>query len=268
VSAPDGRATADDADELTERVNEARLATLGMLMAGVAHELNTPLGALSSNHDSLKRALARLQDILADEVVEPSELEEVRRVVRALAGVMRVNDMAMQRVGELVTSLRSFGRPDRADVGTVDLHEGLDTAVTLLRHEMRDRIEVVREYGDIPPIECYPQQINQIFMNLLLNAVHAIPAQGTITIRTERVPDGVAVAVADTGVGIAAEHMGRIFEPGFTTKGARVGMGLGLPIARRTVERHGGRIDVTSVPGQGTTFTVRLRQALPAAGQS
>lgn len=259
---------ASGSDELTDRVNEARLATLGMLMAGVAHELNTPLGALSSNHDSLKRALARLQDILADEVVEPSELEEVRRVVRALGGVMRVNDMAMQRVGELVTSLRSFGRPDRADIDTVDVHEGLDTAVTLLRHELRDRIAVEREYGDVPRIECYPQQINQIFMNLLLNAVQAIPGRGTITLRTSASDEGITVAVSDTGIGIAADQLGRIFEPGFTTKGARVGMGLGLPIVRRTIERHGGRLEVTSVPGEGTTFTVHLRRTLPPANES
>lgn len=265
MATPDGPARAADTDELTRTVNAARLATLGMLMAGVAHELNTPLGALNSNHDSLTRALARLHEILADDVVEPHELEEVRRIVRALNGVMRVNDLAMKRVRELVTSLRSFGRPDRAEIDTVDLREGLDTAITLLRHELGERITVTREYGEIPPIQCYPQQLNQVFMNLLLNGIQAIQGPGSIIVRTERTPDGVAVSVTDSGVGMGPEQLERIFEPGFTTKGLRVGMGLGLAITRQSVDRHGGFIDVRSEPGQGTTFTVRLPLVLPHA---
>ncbi len=254
---------ATDADALAEAINAAKLATLGMLIAGVAHELNTPIGALGNNHDVLKRALARLQDILADEVVEPDELEEVRRIVRALDGVMRVNDLAMERVGRLISSLRSFGRLDRADIDRVDLREGIDTAVTLLQHEMRDRITVERDYAELPAVECYPHQLNQVFMNLLLNAVHAIHGKGRITIRTAPAADGVVVEVTDTGIGIAAENLNRIFEPGFTTKGARVGMGLGLPIARQIVDRHGGRVSVVSQPGQGTTFRVQLPLSLP-----
>lgn len=251
-------------EDLVETVNAARLATLGMLMAGVAHELNTPLGALGSNQDSLKRALARLQDILADEVVEPSELDEVRRIVRVLDGVMRVNDMAMTRVSELVTSLRSFGRLDRSEIATVDLHEGLDTAITLLRHELRDRVQVVREYGDIPPVECHPQKLNQVFMNLLLNAIHAIPGTGTITVTTGQEGNGVVVSVRDTGVGIAQADIERIFEAGFTTKGSRVGMGLGLKIVQQSVALHGGRIEVRSSPGNGAEFRVLLPLKLPA----
>lgn len=268
------------ADELAERVNAAKLATLGTLVAGVAHEINTPLGALGSNHDVLRRALARLREILADEVVEPDELEEVRRIVRALNGVMTVNDLAMTRVNTLVSSLRRFGRLDRADVDRVDIHEGIDVAITLLEHELRDRITVVREYGELPRVECYPQQLNQVFMNLLINAIQAMPESGTLAIRSELVScaesddasrarpgggDEVAVSVTDTGGGIAPEDIDRIFEPGFTTKGSRVGMGLGLPIARQTVDRHGGRIEVASAPGQGTTFTVHLPVSLPRA---
>lgn len=250
-------------DDFVETVNAARLATLGMLMAGVAHELNTPLGALGSNQDSLRRALGRLQDILADEVVEPDELDEVRRIVRALDGVMRVNDMAMKRVGELVDSLRSFGRPDRAQIATVDLREGIDTAITLLQHEMRDRINVVREYEDIPLVECHPQKLNQVFMNLLLNAIHATPGRGTITVRTTPADDGVLISVRDTGTGIAKDDLARIFEAGFTTKGSRVGMGLGLKIVQQSVALHGGRIDVRSELGQGAEFRIHLPLRLP-----
>jgi two-component system, NtrC family, sensor kinase len=256
----------DDGDDLADRVNEARLATLGMMVAGLAHEINTPLGALNSNHDVLRRALVKLQDILADEVVEPHELEEVRRIVRAVDGILRVNDMAVERMSGLVRSLRNFGRVDRAEIDFADLHEGIDSTLAILAHELRP-VSVHREYGELPPVECQPQQINQVFMNLLMNARQATPEGGSITIRTTSLPDGVEVRISDTGVGIAREHAGRIFDPGFTTKGGRIGMGLGLPICRQIVDRHGGRLSVESEPGAGAAFTLRLplRYAASAA---
>lgn len=253
-------------DQTAELVNAARLATLGTLMAGIAHELNTPMGALVSNHDTVKRALRKLATILDDEVVTADELDEVRRVIRALDGILKVNDLAVGRVTELISGLRSFGRPDRAEVDRVDIHENIDTALTLLRHETRDRIDVHRDYADLPPVECYPHQLSQVFMNLLLNAVQAIRERGAITVRTRAADHAVLVEVEDTGVGIEPGSVSQIFEPGFTTKGARVGMGLGLLIVRQVVDRHGGDISVRSVPGTGTTFTVRLpvRLATPA----
>ena len=257
------RPDAGTAEELAERVNAARLATLGRLVAGVAHEINTPMGALNSNHDTLKRAVGRLQDILADEVVTPEELTEVRRVVRALDGVLRVNDLAVERMRALVESLRTFGRPDRAEVAAVDLNASIDAALLLLAHELRDGIRVERAYGVLPPVECYGQQLGQVFMNLLLNAIQAMPEGGVLDIRTRADGSGVTVRVADTGVGIPPENLARIFEPGFTTKGARVGMGLGLLITRQVVERHGGRLGVTSAPGEGTAFELRLPLRLP-----
>jgi two-component system, NtrC family, sensor kinase len=236
------------------------------MVAGLAHEINTPLGALNSNHDVLRRALVKLQDILADEVVEPHELEEVRRIVRAVDGILRVNDMAVERMSGLVRSLRNFGRVDRAEIDFADLHEGIDSTLAILAHELRP-VSVHREYGELPPVECQPQQINQVFMNLLMNARQATPEGGSITIRTTSLPDGVEVRIADTGVGIAREHAGRIFDPGFTTKGGRIGMGLGLPICRQIVDRHGGRLSVESEPGAGAAFTLRLplRYAASAA---
>ena len=256
----------DTPDALADLVNSAKMATLGALVAGVAHELNTPLGALNSNHDVLKRALAKLQDILADEVVEPSELVEVRRIVAAVDGVMKVNDLAVERMVKLVTSLRTFGRPDRAQVDLLDLRESIDAALSILSHELRERITVVKEYAEIPLVQCYPQEVGQVFMNLLVNAVQAIEGDGTITVRTIAELDAVLVEIEDTGPGIATEHVARIFEPGFTTKGARVGMGMGLLIAGQIVDRHGGRISVASEPGQGSTFSVRLPLSLPSGG--
>ena len=245
-----------DPGALAQLVNSAKLATLGMLVAGVAHEINTPLGALQSNHDVLKRALGRLSNILADEKVDASELAEVRRVVRAIGEVLQINDLAVERMGQIVGSLRSFGRLDRAEIDWVDLHEGLESTLALLAHEFRGRITVVREFGELPLIQCYPHQLNQLWMNLLMNASQAIRGPGTITLRTSAANGFATVEIRDTGAGIPPENLERIWEPGFTTKGARVGMGLGLLISWQIVEQHDGQMTVQSEVGKGTTFTV------------
>jgi two-component system, NtrC family, sensor kinase len=250
--------------DTADLVNQARLATLGMLVAGLAHEINTPLGALNSNHDVLRRALGRLQAILADEVVEPHELDEVRRVVRAVDGILKVNDMAVERMTSLVTSLRNFGRLDRAEIDFADLHEGIESTLAIIAHELRD-VTVVREFGTLPTVECHPHQINQVVMNLLLNARHAMPDGGTITIRTWAEGDQAFVRITDTGTGMDAATASRIFEPGFTTKQGRIGMGLGLLICRQILDRHGGDITVDTEPGTGSSFTVRLPVRSPHA---
>jgi len=263
----DSRASSREAYERlqqtqAELVSSARLATLGDLIRGVAHEINTPLGALSSNYDVTRRALERLQVILEDEVVDEDELVEVRKIVVAVDGVQETNAMAVDRMVKLVKSLRTFGRPDRSEVDQVDLHEALQSTLRLLTHELSDRIRVVEEFGDLPRVECYADQVNQVFMNLLVNAAHAIRGEGTITIRTRTEGDRAVVEVEDTGVGIPEANLRRVFEPGFTTKGKRMGMGLGLLISRQIIERHGGSISVRSAEGRGTTFTVALPRRL------
>ncbi len=241
-----------------ELVSSARRATLGDLIRGVAHEINTPLGALSSNYDVTRRALERLQVILEDEVVDEGELVEVRRIVKAVNGVQETNALAVERMEKLVESLRTFGRPDRSEIDRVDLHEALESTLRLVSHEMAGRIRVQKDLGELPLVECHGHQVNQVLMNLLVNAAHAIPGEGTITVRTRTERDRAVLEVEDTGVGIPEENLERIFEPGFTTKGRRVGMGLGLLISRQIVERHGGRISVRSAVGRGSTFTVEL----------
>lgn len=246
-----------------ELVSSARLASLGDLIRGVAHEINTPLGALSSNYDVTRRALERLQIILEDEVVDEDELVEVRKIVAAVDGVQETNAMAVERMVKLVQSLRTFGRPDRSEIDHIDLREALESTLRLLSHETSERIRVVRELGDLPRVECYGDQVNQVFMNLLVNAVQAIRDEGTITIRTRQDADRAVIEIADTGIGIREENLDRVFEPGFTTKGKRVGMGLGLLISRQVVERHGGSLSVRSTLGSGTTFIVALPFRLP-----
>jgi two-component system, NtrC family, sensor kinase len=242
---------------LADAVNQAKLAQLGMLIAGVAHEVNTPLGALNSNHDVLRRAMGRLQAILEDEVVEPHELEEVRRIVRALDGVLRVNDLAVERMMSLVNSLRTFGRLDASAFDSADLHEGIDATLAILAHETR-RVTVVRDFADLPRVYCQPDRLNQVWMNLAVNAVHAMTEGGSLTIRTRHNGEQVSIEFEDTGVGIPQDVMQRIFEPGFTTRRGRIGMGLGLLISRQIVEQHRGGIAVRSEPGIGSAFTVTL----------
>lgn len=238
-------------------ITQARLATLGTLVAGIAHELNTPLGALNSNHHVIERALLKLGDILEDEVVTPDELDEVRRVVRATESVLRTNGIAVERMVNLVQNLRNFGRPTTSEARPVDLREGIEGTLALLAHELKE-IEVVRDFGDLPPVVCHPNRINQVFMNLVHNAAQAMHDGGVLTIATRAEGHHAHVRVADTGRGIPHDVLGEIFEPGFTTKGERIGMGLGLAITLQIVHQHGGDISVESEPGRGTTFDVQL----------
>lgn len=246
-------------------ITQARLATLGMLVAGIAHELNTPLGALNSNHHVIERALLKLGKILEDEVVTPDELDEVRRVVRATESVLRTNGIAVERMVTLVRNLRNFGRPTTSEPRPVDLHEGIEGTLALLGHELSE-IEVVRDFGELPPVVCHPNRINQVFMNLVHNASQAMHDDdgGVLTIGTRAEGDHARVRVADTGRGIPRDVIEKIFEPGFTTKGERIGMGLGLAITLQIVHQHGGEISVESEPGRGTTFDVHLPLRPPA----
>jgi signal transduction histidine kinase len=245
-------------------INDAHLATLAKLIAGVAHELNTPLGAIHSNHDVIERALHKLRDILEDEVVTPDELRDVRKIVRAMDGVLKTNGIAVGRMVSLVESLGTFGRPDRAEVDLVDLHEGIDGTLAVLGHELK-QVRVERQYGDLPLVECHPNRLNQVFMNLIHNAVQAMDPGGRLIVSTRADGDVVVIRIADTGKGIAPADIGRIFQPGFTTKERRVGMGLGLAISKQIIDHHGGTISAESTLGAGTTFTVRLPVKLPSS---
>jgi signal transduction histidine kinase len=237
---------------------QAKLASLGQLVAGVAHEINTPLGAVVSNNDLFLRCFARLRKsveirgLLAD--------PQIARDLGAVQELAEVTRTACGRITNIVRELRTFARLDEADAKPVDLHEGLESTLVLIHHLIKGRIDVKKEYGQLPLVEGHSNQLNQVFMNLLVNACQAIERQGIITLSTWYEPQtGMAhVAVTDTGSGIPAENLGRIFDPGFTTKGAGVGTGLGLAICYQIVEAHGGRIGVESVMGKGTTFVVSL----------
>ncbi len=252
-------------------VQQEKMAALGRLVAGVAHEMNTPIGTITSNADTLARSLVKLRGILSLDSC-PEEVRNDRllaQVLTVLDDISRINGLACERIVAIVGSLRNFARLDEAELKTADLHEGLDSTLTLVHHELKNRAVVKKEYGDIPSILCHPNQINQVFMNLLVNASQAVKDKGEITIRTSREGDIVVVQISDNGVGIPPDNLQRIFDPGFTTKGVGVGTGLGLSICFKIVQDHGGRIDVESEVGKGSTFTIRLPlRSRPVAEQN
>ncbi len=244
-------------------VQSEKMASLGSLIAGVAHEINTPVGSINSNSDVTLRALEKLCEALDNAPPEIKEDPVLKNVVEVLQSVGKINKTACERIVKIVKSLRNFARLDEAERKPADLHEGIESTLTLVHHELKNRIEIVRDYGDIPEVECFPDQLNQVFMNILVNAAHAIEGNGKITIRTRTDGENVTLGFSDTGRGISPENLPKIFDPGFTTKGVGVGSGLGLPICYRIVKEHGGRIDVQSELGKGTTFTVTLPPKAP-----
>ncbi len=240
-------------------VQHAKMAALGQLVAGVAHEINTPLAAVVSNNDLFLRCFARLRASIGDWPPGTPRRALVERDLGAIEELSQVTRHACERITGIVRTLRTFARLDEADVKAVDLHEGLESTLVLVAHLLKGGIRVERRYGELPRVECHPNQVNQVFMNLLVNACQAMGEVGTLTLTTRALGgDTVEVRVADTGCGIETEKVSRIFDPGFTTKGAMLGTGLGLSIVYQIVEGHGGEISVESEVGRGTAFTVRL----------
>ncbi len=243
----------------SQLVQSEKMASLGNLVAGIAHEINTPVGAINSMHDTLMRAVEKLKDTLASTF--PKEYNENRAMQASLKVILDANRViatGTERVTGIVRSLRRFARLDEAELKEVDIHEAIDNTLPLVHHDLKNRIEVVKEYGDIPPIVCYPSRLNQVFLNLLVNASHAIEGKGEIGIRTVLQDERVRVSIQDSGVGIPQENLDKVFDPGFTTKGVGVGTGLGLSICYQIVQDHLGEIQVESEVGEGTTFTVIL----------
>jgi signal transduction histidine kinase len=234
-------------------VQSAKMAAMGELVAGVAHEINTPLGAIKSATDVVHRLLERLP---AGKSGGGDTLAEAREL-------LGVSQTAVNRIVDIVRDLRSFARLDEAELQDADLHAGIESSLNLIRHLTRDRVEIVRRYGELPRVRCYPNRLNQVFMNLLKNAVEAIEGPGTVTISTWLEGNRVRLSFADTGQGVPSEHLARIFDPGYTTKGVGLGTGLGLSICARIMETHGGRVWAESELGKGTTFHLELPLAGP-----
>lgn len=253
-------------------VQSEKMASLGLLAAGVAHELNNPAGFIYSNVDVLRDYIARLSQCLKayDAVTLPAEagarVAEIKaqadydRIMEDLNSVLDDCYLGAERIRDVVQNLKLFSRLDEAEVKRVDLNEGLEATVRLLsRYFKQGQITVRRDYGELPPVNCFAAQLNQVWMNLLVNAAQAIgDGAGEVGIRTRCDGPSVTISIMDTGKGILPENLKKIFDPFFTTKPVGEGTGLGMSISHGIIERHGGTISVTSTPGKGTTFEITI----------
>jgi signal transduction histidine kinase len=238
-----------------ERIQRAKMQSLSQLVAGVAHEINNPIGVIAGNNDVINRVALKIKDSLGQNIEDGS----LRKAFSILETTNRASKTASDRLAKIVTNLRKFVRLDEAEWQTADIHEGIDSAIALLEAGMPKSIIFDRRYGSLQPAYCSPSSLNQAFMTILRNAADAITEKGKITIKTEMADGRLRIDISDDGIGIPPENLGRIFDPGFTTKGVKVGVGLGLSICYKIlVEEHNGHIDVDSEVGKGTTFTVTL----------
>jgi signal transduction histidine kinase len=224
-------------------INSEKMASLGQLVAGVAHEINTPVASIKSNNSIIAKLINQ---------IESEDLKEMFTQINS------IDSEAIQRISNIVVSLKKFVRLDESELQEADINKELDLTLDLIRHETKNKIEVVRNYGEIPQIKCYPNMLNQVFTNILINACQAIDSKGKIVISTEFTNGNLIVKIKDNGKGIAKENLNKIFTAGYTTKGVGVGTGLGLAISQKIIDKHGGTIKVYSEVGVGTEFVITI----------
>ncbi len=254
-------------------VQQEKMASIGQLAAGVAHEINNPMGFILSNLGTLDKYLSRLieyssvlagvasglHDIAVDERLAAERKRLKIGIIMDDAKKLVAESLdGAERVKVIVQNLKSFSRVDQGQAISADVNECIETTLNIVWNELKYKAAVNKEYGVLPRIWCYPQQLNQVFMNLLVNAAHAIDRQGVITIRTWVDAGSIFASIADTGCGIPPKNLTRIFEPFFTTKEVGKGTGLGLSITYDIIKKHNGVINVQSDPGKGTVFTIEL----------
>jgi two-component system NtrC family sensor kinase len=261
-------------DTQQQLLQSEKMASVGQLAAGVAHEINNPIGFVGSNLSSLKtylhdlfRLLEAYEHLEASVPVTNPHLSKLATLKQSLQlSFVREDTVTLlaecvegiERIARIVQDLKNFSHVDRADWQRVNVHDAIESSLNVVQHELRQRAGIVKQFGDLPQIECLPFQLNQVFLNLLINAYQAIDKRGTIAIRTERDGARIRVHITDSGKGIPKDELARIFEPFYTTKPIGTGPGLGLSSAYSIVRHHGGSIDVTSTVGKGSTFTVNL----------
>ncbi len=239
-------------------VNAEKMAMLGNLVAGIAHELNTPLGALKSNCELFMQFIERIKNILfsPDAPKAISQNEVLQHLFASIDQLNKVNQTASERLVEIMGSVRRYARQEALEPVEADIHEILDCALSLAHHELKNYVTVHKSYGDLPRIPCFPNKLNQVFLNILINARQAMDKPGDIFITTVSQPDAILIDIKYTVKGIKPELLDRIFEVGFTTKPD--GMGVGLSIVKQIIEMHQGRVEVESAEGTGTTFRLIL----------
>jgi two-component system NtrC family sensor kinase len=253
-----------------------RMASIGQLAAGVAHEINNPIGYIQSNLGTLREYVSSLLRLIEAQdgalhrlrMEQPEltrQIEEIREQIdfdflaKDLPTLLSESQEGIARVRKIIQDLRDFSRAGHAEAWTfADLHAGLDSTINIVWNDLKYKVELLKRYGEIPLVECLPSQLNQVFLNILVNAGHAIEQRGQITVSTHADGERVFIEISDTGKGIAEQHLARVFEPFFTTKPIGKGTGLGLSISYGIIKKHGGEIDVRSEVGVGTTFLIKL----------
>ena len=263
-------------------VQSEKMASLGQMVAGVAHEINTPLGYVRNNVEMTQSVFEQLGSVLADHehlldlmaAETPDETAIHAQLLKAssasaelresntledTAALLKDTLFGADQIKELVVNLRNFSRLDQARVAEVNLNDSLEQTLVIARNVLKSRVEIIRRLADIPAVSCSPSQINQVFLNLISNAAQAIEHdEGRLLLKTEADGEHVHVSIQDNGKGIAKEHLEKIFDPFFTTKPIGQGTGLGLSISYQIVQAHGGSIRVASIPGKGSRFVVSL----------
>jgi signal transduction histidine kinase len=236
------------------------MKALRQLVAGVAHEINNPIGVISSSNDSIYRSVPRIRTILNQELQEKGrENKELIKMLSLLESTSQASNTASIRVGRIVTSLRNFVGLDEAEWRMADINEGIDTTLSLMELGSLGRIKITKDYGHIPRIYCCPSSLNQVFMSMLRNSTEAIEGEGEIRVKTSVEGEYIKIVISDSGRGILPENLDRIFDPGFTTKSVGVGVGLGLATCYKIiVDEHRGHINVSSDLGLGTAFSITL----------
>ncbi len=278
-------------EDVTERkraqlqlLQSEKMASIGQLAAGVAHEINNPTGYVSSNlktmaeyFDDIMGILQRHRQFLngVRDLVENAKLDgdlpglmreienmekkiDIEYILKDAPSLIQESREGTERIKEIVLSLKNFAHPGEDRFIYSDVNRNMESTLNVVWNELKYKATVNKDYGELPEIQCYPQQVNQVFMNILVNAAQAIKTKGEITIRTRSINGDVEISINDTGVGIPPEHLARVFDPFFTTKEVGKGTGLGLNVAYNIIKKHHGSIDVTSKLGEGTTFTIRL----------
>jgi signal transduction histidine kinase len=277
----------------SQLIQSEKMASIGQLAAGVAHEINNPVGFVKSNLGTLQEYHDDIMDLLADyraveallDTTDPIDSAELTPLLSALRIKREAVDLdfiaqdcrsvvedsldGLDRVEKIVTDLKNFSHMDKAQLEYADINAGIESTLNIVKNEIRHKAEIVRDLGDLPQVRCYPQRLNQVFMNLLVNAGHAVEKGGRIHIRTRMVDGRAEIRISDNGCGIPEEIRSRIFDPFYTTRDVGKGTGLGLNVAYNIIESHGGSIEVESAVGEGTTFVIRLDvepALLPDAG--
>ena len=231
-------------------INSEKMASLGQLVAGVAHEINTPLASINANNEILEKLLKKLPQ-------QPKE-SEYEKLCENIKNINSIDKEAIKRISQIVMSLKKFVRLDEADLQLADINKEIDLTLELIKHETKNKIKITKNYASLPMIKCYPNMLNQVFMNILINACQSMPDGGEITITTEFSDKNLFVKIKDTGTGIDEKIKDRLFLAGTTTKQIGIGTGLGLAISKKIVEKHNGSISFVTKKNKGTEFIIQI----------